>query len=153
MSKALVVAFWFWAAPLFAQQLEIRFLDVGQGDAALIREGGKTVLIDAGPGGAIATYLQQFHIDTIDLVIASHNHSDHIGGMPTVLHSAAVSYYMDNGIAHTTGTYRQTIQAVRASGAQYLQATNRSVRLGDATFTIMAPVSTSDQNNGSGGSS
>ena len=37
-------ALWLLAAPLSAQQLEIRFLDVGQGDAALIRQAGKTIL-------------------------------------------------------------------------------------------------------------
>ena len=149
--KALVVGLWLLAGPLSAQQLEIRFLDVGQGDATLIREGGKTLLIDAGSGASIATYLQQSRVDTIDLLVASHNHSDHIGGMTTVLNSAVVRFYLDNGIAHTTATYRQTIQAVQASGAQYLQATNRSIQLGAATVTILAPVAHDDQNNGSVG--
>jgi competence protein ComEC len=79
----LVFSLWLLAGPLAAQQLEIRFLDVGQGDATLIREGGKTVLIDAGGSASIATYLRSFGIDTIDLLVASHNHSDHIGGMTT----------------------------------------------------------------------
>jgi len=151
--KALVVGLWLLAGPLSAQQLEIRFLDVGQGDATLIREGGKTVLIDAGRATEIASYLRTLNVDTIDLVVASHNHSDHIGGMTTVLQTAAVRFYLDNGIAHTTGTYRQTIQAVQASGAQYLQATDRSIQLGEATVTILAPppVARDDQNNGSVG--
>ena len=152
MSRAVaVLAIWLLGRQLAAQQLEIRFLDVGQGDAALVREGGKTVLIDAGPSTQIAAYLRSLRVDTIDLVIASHNHSDHIGGMTTVLQSAAVKFYLDNGIAHTTATYRQTIQAVQASGAQYLQATNRSIHLGEATVTILAPISHDDQNNGSVG--
>src|SRR3954467_13774923 len=115
---AAVLILWLFASQLSAQQLEIRFLDGGQGDATLIREGGKTVLIDAGPSTQIAAYLRSLSVDTIDLVIASHNHSDHIGGMTTVLQTAAVRFYLDNGIAHTTATYRQTLQAVRASGAQ-----------------------------------
>src|SRR5205823_6360762 len=63
------------ARPISAQQLEIRFLDVGQGDAALIRSGTKTLLIDAGGSAGVVSYLRAFHIDTIDLVIASHNHA------------------------------------------------------------------------------
>lgn len=149
--KGLVLALWLLAGQLSAQQLEIRFLDVGQGDATLIREGGKTVLIDAGGGATIANYLRQLHVDTIDLVVASHNHSDHIGGMTTVLGTAFVRFYMDNGIAHTTATYRNTMQAVQARGVQYIQATDRAITLGEAVLHVLPPVSSEDQNNGSVG--
>src|SRR5207247_9618874 len=80
--------------PISAQQLEIRFLDVGQGDAALIRSGTKTLLIDAAGSAGVVSYLHAFHIDTIDLVIASHNHADHIGGLSGVLHSTVARFYM-----------------------------------------------------------
>ena len=148
---SLVLALCVVAAPLSAQQLEIRFLDVGQGDAALIREGGKTVLIDAGPSARIESYLREFGVDTIALVVASHNHSDHIGGMTTVLSSAVVRFYLDNGIPHTTATYQRTIRAVRASGAQYLAPTARSITLGTAVVRVLPPASSGDQNNGSVG--
>jgi competence protein ComEC len=138
-------------ANLSAQQLEIRFLDVGQGDAALIRTGTKTVLIDAGGSAGVLSYLQAFHIDTIDLVIASHNHADHIGGMTAVLHSVVVRFYLDNGVPQTTATYQRTIQAVQASGAQYLRATARTITIGDAQFNILPPPSDQDQNNASVG--
>jgi beta-lactamase superfamily II metal-dependent hydrolase len=52
---AAVLMLWLFASQLSAQQLEIRFLDVGQGDATLIREGGKTVLIDAGAAAIAST--------------------------------------------------------------------------------------------------
>src|SRR5712691_11333623 len=141
------------ARPICAQQLEIRFLDVGQGDAALIRSGTKTLLIDAGGSGAVVSYLRAFDIDTIDLVIASHNHADHIGGMSGVLHSTVVRFYMDNGVPQTTATYQRTIQAVQASGAQYLRPTARTITLGDAHIRILPPPTPSgeDQNNASVG--
>src|SRR6266700_5099023 len=114
MNRALALVVWLFAGPLAAQQLEIRFLDVGQGDAALIRSGTKTLLIDAGGSAGVVSYLRAFHIDTIDLVIASHNHADHIGGMTGVLQSAVVRFYMDNGVRHNTATYDRTMQAVQA---------------------------------------
>jgi beta-lactamase superfamily II metal-dependent hydrolase len=139
------------AAPLRGQQLEIRFLDVGQGDAVIVREGTKTVLVDAGGSTRIASYLQSFHIDTIDLVVASHNHADHIGGMTSVFQSAVVRFYLDNGVPATTATYQRTMSAVTSSGAQYLRATARTITLGTATIQILPPPAGNDQNNSSVG--
>jgi competence protein ComEC len=139
---------------LHAQTLELRFLDVGQGDAALIvTPEGKTVLVDAGPGASpVVPYLRSHHYDTLDLVVASHNHSDHIGGMPDVLTTTRVRYYLDNGIAHTTATYQRTIRAVQTSGAQYLQATARTITVGSARLRVLPPPTRQvDQNNGSVG--
>jgi beta-lactamase superfamily II metal-dependent hydrolase len=139
------------ALPLRAQQLEVRFLDVGQGDAALIQEGGKTALIDAGPSAKIMLYLQARGIHTIDLVVASHNHADHIGGMAAVLSGTTVRYYLDNGVPHTTATYQRTIDAVAASGAQYLSPSDRTITLGSARLHVLPPPPSRDQNNSSVG--
>jgi len=138
--------------PLRAQQLELRFLDVGQADAILVREGGKTALIDAGSGAGILTQLHALGVDTIDLLVASHNHSDHIGGMTAVLGGTVVRFYLDNGVPHTTATYQRTIQAVTASGAQYLRPTSRTITLGNARLRVLAPPpNIDDQNNSSVG--
>jgi beta-lactamase superfamily II metal-dependent hydrolase len=139
------------ALPLQGQQLELRFLDVGQADAALISEGGKTALVDAGASGDIMLQLQTLGIDTIDLVVASHNHSDHIGGMTAVLSGTVVRYYLDNAVPHTTATYQRTIQAVAASGAQYLRPTARTIALGAAQLRVLPPPPSGDQNNSSVG--
>ena len=99
-----------------AQQVEIRFLDVGQADAILIRESGKTALIDAGGGAGILAQLRALGVDTIDLIVASHNHSDHIGGMTAVLGGTVVRFYLDNGVRtrprHTNEPFRHSPRAV-----------------------------------------
>ena len=140
--------------PVHAQTLELRFLDVGQGDAALIvTPEGKRVLVDAGPGASpVVPYLRSHHYDTLDLIVASHNHTDHIGGMTAVITSTTVRAYLDNGIPHTTATYESTVRAVAASGAQYLQATARTITVGSARLRVLAPPGRQgDQNNGSVG--
>ena len=140
--------------PLHGQTLELRFLDVGQGDAALIvTPEGKRVLVDAGPGASpVVPYLESHHYDTLDLIVASHNHTDHIGGMTDVIASTVVRSYLDNGIPHTSATYQRTLRAVEASGAQYLQATARTITVGSARLRLLPPPSRQvDQNNGSVG--
>src|SRR4051812_11991134 len=61
---------------------EISILDVGQGDAILIRSPeGKTALIDAGPSKDVVPLLRKRGVAALDLVAVSHHHLDHYGGM------------------------------------------------------------------------
>ena len=71
----------------------VHFIDVGQGDSILIDTGGTAVLIDSGEigcGEGVVEYLDSCGIRKLDYVIATHPHSDHIGGMPEVLSSLTV---------------------------------------------------------------
>jgi competence protein ComEC len=136
-------------------ELLIRQLDVGQGDAALIiTPEGKRILIDAGHSeDAVASMLRSAGIDTIDLVIASHAHADHIGGMPAVLSAFVVRAYVDNGIPYTTGNYARTLSALENTrGLKYLQATRRTITVGSVTLRILPPplIDRSQNNNSVG---
>jgi competence protein ComEC len=130
--------------PAVAQQrgaLELRFLDVGQGDAILIRNGGNTVLVDAGETGGITARLRRLGVDTIDLAIASHSDHDHIGGMDAVLRTLPVRAYLDNGVPKTTRIQSTVLELVRDRGVAYLQAVARRVEVGDATIRVLpSPV-------------
>lgn len=137
-----------------AQELELRFLDVGQGDAALIRNQGKTALIDAGRSSTIVDRLQALGVTSIDLLVASHNHADHIGGAEAVLSSLPVRFYLDNGYPATTQVQSRVLAMVQSKGIVYLQATARTITLGDATLRIIPPADSADdgdQNNHSVG--
>jgi beta-lactamase superfamily II metal-dependent hydrolase len=135
--------------------LRIIQLNVGQGDAALVvTPENKRILIDAGPNDRhVLSYLRQLNIDTLDLVVSSHNHADHIGGMPAVFIVASVRAYLDNGLPHTTNIYQRTLAAVEAEpGLQYLQATQRSIRVGSVTLRVLPPsMLDNSQNNNSVG--
>ncbi len=135
--------------------LSIRQLDVGQGDAALVTTPeGKRILIDAGPNkNAVAAMLWAAGIDTIDLVVASHAHADHIGGMPTIFSVFVVRAFLDNGIPYTTATYARTLAAVENEpGLQYLSPTNRTITVGSVILRVLPPPGVAgSQNNNSVG--
>lgn len=120
--------------------VELVFLDVGQGDAILVRSPeGKTALIDGGRGSDLAKTLRARGIASLDLVVASHAHADHIGGLRSVLSALPVRFYMDNAVPHTTSTYRELMQTVLASGVAYLRPTERTIRLGSVSLRILPP--------------
>jgi competence protein ComEC len=79
--------------------LELHMIDVGQGDSELVvSPDGFTLLVDAGNSdddSAVLAYLEQQGIPALDLVLASHLHEDHLGGLPGVLRAhpeAAICY-------------------------------------------------------------
>ena len=117
----------------------ITFLNVGQGDAILVRSPeGQTALIDSGPGFDIIPSLIRLGVDTLDLVVASHPHADHIGGMWQVLQSLPVRFYMDNGQPHTTATYRAVMRELQSrEEITYLQATPRTINLGSTQLHVL----------------
>jgi len=130
--------------------LAITFLDVGQGDAVLIRAPeGQTALVDAGPGD-ILPLLREMGVDGIDLLVATHPDADHIGGMANVIRSLPVRFYMDNGQPHTTATYRRLLAALEARpDITYLEAVPRTISLGSAEIEVLPllPRATTDTNN------
>jgi len=139
-----------WQAPAEPDQIELIFLDVGQGDALIVRSPeGKVALIDAGRGWLIGQ-LGVHGIDTIDFAIATHPHADHIGGMVDVLRSLPVKTYVDNGMPHTTAIYAQVMAAVAQSEAAYMVAESTTVFLGSVELQFLAPFEDAQSlNNGS----
>ncbi|MBQ8502805.1 MAG: MBL fold metallo-hydrolase [Clostridia bacterium] len=83
--------------PYSSKDAYVHFIDVGQGSSALIQVGSKGILIDAGEtdyGDYVVEYLNSCGIEELEYVIASHPHSDHIGGMCDVLDSFTVGEFI-----------------------------------------------------------
>jgi len=135
--------------------LTLHFLDVGQGDAVLLRApGGRNVLYDGGPSAeGVLAELRSLGVETLDLVIASHNHADHIGGLAAVIRAYRPRFVMDNGLAHTTLTYERFLDAIEAAGSELLDATDRTITLGPVRLHVLPPagVPAWDQNDNSVG--
>src|SRR5215211_862633 len=97
----LVAAIAVGSAPLPAPErgkLTVYFLDVGQGDAALIvGPTGKTILVDGGPpesAGATAERIRGVVSGPLDLIVLTHAHRDHLGGLPQVLNELGAARFM-----------------------------------------------------------
>ncbi len=97
------------------QNLTVHFLDVGQGDSILLEIDGKSMLVDSGEsdqGKVVTAYLQDQGISTLDYVVATHPHSDHIGGMNDILNNFQVEHFVDSGYPHTSKTYENMLTTI-----------------------------------------
>lgn len=125
-------------------QLMISYMDVGQGDAAYIKVNGNDILIDAGPRSNSKELLEQLkakNIDDFELVIATHPHEDHIGGMVDVFREYEVKAFYSPKITHTTKTYENLVKAVKDEGLKTKELKSGMViDLGEgAKFEVFTP--------------
>ncbi len=117
------------------QALELYFLDVGQGDAAVIRTPhGKTVVIDAGDCSGntdqgervVAPFLWKMGVDRIDYMILTHPHDDHIGGADYLLKHFEIGQVIDPGQFYRSDVYLSILRQIRDKNISRLK-----VRAGD----------------------
>jgi competence protein ComEC len=111
-------------ASAFAGILEVDIIDVGQGDSILILSpAGKAVLIDAGTGrqGDVVGHLKSRGVEELNLMVGTHPHADHIGGLDEVMEALPVKLFLDNGLPHTTRTYETVMGMVEEKKISYLK--------------------------------
>ena len=108
------------ALPNIAEGLKVYFLDVGQGDSIYIKTPeGDDILIDGGDlgyGDTLVQYLKQLHVDDIEMMIATHPHSDHMAGLVTVLQEFKVKSVYAPKVSHTTKTFENFLNGVQSQG-------------------------------------
>ncbi|MCL0077212.1 MBL fold metallo-hydrolase [Dehalococcoidia bacterium] len=123
-------------------EMTVHFIDVGQGDAILLDVGEIEVLIDGGgksPG--VVVYLRE-HVDgPLEVMVATHPHADHIGGLIAVLDAFEAEEIWLNGDPHTTKTFHEFMRQVDAEGASVSEAERGDwIEAGILTLLVLHPT-------------
>ncbi len=126
-----------------ASSLTVQFLDVGQGNAILIRCGGHYMLVDGGDwskSSYVVSYLQKQGIESFDYVMASHYDDDHLHGLVGVLKKFDCDLVLDADYEADTWIYRSFVSVVKREKFQEIHPkVGQTYSLGDAQFTIVSP--------------
>lgn len=140
-----------WPRLLQSDRLEVVFLDVDQGDSAFVRlPHGGTMVVDAGmrsrrvDAGArtVVPFLRHRGVRRVDVVVASHPHSDHIGGLVHLLQEIDIGHYVDAGQRYDTWTARRIHELIRSRGIVYhrVAAGDSLAGLGGAGGLVLHPT-------------
>ena len=129
--------------------LEIHMIDVGQADSFLYKQGNKVMLIDAGPkdaGPKVVEYLKSLNISKIDILIGTHPHEDHMGGMAEVVKNFDIGdVYIPNteNESITTKYYLNFLNAIENKKLKITYPkVGDTIKLGDANVTFLSPSKT-----------
>jgi beta-lactamase superfamily II metal-dependent hydrolase len=120
----------------------VHYLDVGQGDATLLQHADATVLIDTGrhQGSEVVPALRAAGVETIDLVVVTHPHADHIGQFDQVLDSFTVTEVWWSGSTTTTQTFDRALAALERSDAAYEEPrTGDTALIGPLELEVINP--------------
>jgi len=151
------VASWMSVATLAAPSLDacrcvtVHFLDVGQGDAGVLRTpAGRWIVIDGGPltprGDAgtrvVVPFLRRMGVGRVAVLVATHGDADHLGGVPAVIAAFAPELVLEPGEPLGRPLYLRFLAAVEASGARYRAArAGDRIELDGVTLEVLSPDS------------
>lgn len=142
--------------PQTSTNISVHFIDVGQGDSIFIDTQNVDVLIDGGSASASQTvldYLDSLNVTLIHLVIATHAHEDHIGGLVDILDSSlTINEVLVNNQTHTSATYTNFITLAESHNltvAQRGQTFNLTETANLTVYNPVQPLEFSDLNDNS----
>lgn len=135
----------------------VHFIDVGQGSATLIQKGTTGVIIDAGEkdyGYIVEQYTKNVGVTEIEFAVASHPHSDHIGGLDDVLNAFPTEKIilpeLEEFNTPTTRVYEDLLEAIYDNGTSAEFIFDEACHINfddDVTVRVIAPVEQDDNLN------
>ncbi len=133
-------------------EIFIHVIDVGQGDAALIQSQAGNILIDTGTNDSedeLVAHLKACKVKTVDYLICSHAHSDHLGGADAVLDSFDVSTIVIPSVAESTLDIESMLFSMKDGNIPDVIHPQKgdTFSLGDISFTVLTPISDTDDYN------
>ncbi len=138
--------------PLLPDAATVHYIDVGQGDATLIQlPTGENVLIDAGTNEsetALLAYLDNAGVRSLDYVIFTHPHEDHIGGADKILLAYDIRHVILSTAVTESSTYDRMLDSISQSNASVFKAyVGDTYKIGEnAALTILGPVFSEPEN-------
>ena len=128
-------------------ELRVHVLDVEQGDSILIiSPSNKVALVDAGNPGMgkrVLDAMSRYGVNSIDLLVATHAHADHIGGADEVIRGTTVRKVLDSKVPNPTRNYEDFLLAIEEKGVEYVgaQPGQKFEDLGDGVLiSVLAPI-------------
>lgn len=138
-------------SPISGEGMTVHFLDVGQADCALLECDGRYMMIDGGnveDGQMVVSYLKQMGVETIDHLVCTHAHEDHVGGLPAVLSVFDVTTVYSPVTEYDTKVFRDFVEKTGSNaGSITVPAPGDQFALGTATVTVLGPVQEYDDPN------
>lgn len=122
----------------------VKFIDVGQGDSILIHSNGYSALIDTGPVESsiqLSRSLKESHVETVDVLMLSHLHLDHSGGLEQIFEDFNVeNIILPELSSFSEGIYSAELainEVTRSKGQIYKATTGMNFKLGDFNITVV----------------
>ena len=144
LSLALLVTGGTWSralGPVPLHGLIVTMINVGQGDAILVRQGTHTMLIDGGPDPALLLKgLAAEGVHRIDLLVISHPHADHVDGLVPVAETFPIGRALDPYTPSDLPAYKDIVDALaRRHVVRDRAVAGMTYRLGEATIDVLWP--------------
>lgn len=121
--------------------LEVHYIDIGQGDSILVKQGNSAMLIDAGnnsKGTVVWSYLLSQDVDTLTYAVGTHPDADHIGGLDVVLYKLDCETIFLPDCVNDTRTYEELVDTIEGKNKKPVIPEQGSIySIGKAQFQIL----------------